>query len=70
MKFNLKRSHVTISAEPDSYGMYRVIKGCMFLPVGYRLSFETLRDYFTPVDGEALNLIDPDRNERLCPPII
>jgi len=72
MKFNLKRGfcQVIIVKHPNSPGMYRIIRGNEWLPVGYVLSMETINKYFTPVDGEALELVDPDRNERLCPPII
>lgn len=35
------------------------------LPVSY-----LTENKFSPADCEALNLVDPNRTERLCPPII
>jgi len=38
---------------------------------GERLHIKYLAENdFKPADCEALNLVDPDRTKRLCPPII
>jgi len=66
MKFNLKRYQVEIEPHPESPGMFRVTKGCEFFDESNVLRLEYLKEHFTPVDCEAVDLVDPDRTERLC----
>jgi len=34
------------------------------------MRLEYIRDNFTAADCESLNVLDPDRTERLCPSVI
>ena len=72
MKFNLKRCQIEIEPLPNSPGMFRVKpgKGCEFFDDSNVFGLEYLKEHFEPVDGPALDLVDPDRTERLCPQII
>lgn len=72
MRFNFKGQ---IEVEPDSLGgnnnIFLVTKGHeLFLPEGQYLTLLGLKKNFTPADCNALNLVDPNRTERLCQPII
>lgn len=58
MKFNLKRSQIEIEPHPDSPGMFRVTKGCEFFPSGQVVRKEYIKEYFTPADSEALQLVE------------
>ena len=55
---------------PNSPGMWEITKGTELVPAGQVMRLEYIRKNFTAADCEALNLMDPDRDERLCPPII
>ena len=68
MKFKFK-GQVEIERLED--GQFVVTRGDGFFISGHAvLVLDELKKWFTPADCEALNLVDPDRTERLCPPII
>ena len=62
----------TVTIEPceNSPGRWMITKGTELVPAGEVMRLEYIRDNFTPADREALNLLDPDRTARLCPPVI
>ena len=45
---------------------FRVTRGTELVPAGQVMGLEYIKANFTAGDYEALNLIDPDRTERLC----
>ena len=61
-----------IKIEPvlTSKQMFRVTKGTELVPAGQVMRLEYIKANFRPVCSESLNLMDPDRNKRLCQPII
>lgn len=69
LKFNFN-GQIEVEPHPDSPGMYRVIKGCEFFDESQVVRLEYLKTHFTPASGAALDLVDPGRTNRLCPPII
>ena len=62
----------TVTAEPceNSPGRWKITKGTELVPAGEVMRLEYIRANFTATDCGALNIMDPDRTERLCPPII
>uniref|UniRef100_A0A6M3JRE6 Uncharacterized protein n=1 Tax=viral metagenome TaxID=1070528 RepID=A0A6M3JRE6_9ZZZZ len=58
MKWNLKRSQIEEEPDPDNPGRHIVTKGCSFIPVGYKLSLETLIENFDPADCDAQMIIE------------
>jgi len=51
----------------DEPGRYRISKGTRLVQAGlFLFDIEYIRENFTPGDCDALNLLDPDRTERLC----
>jgi len=50
----------------NSPGMYMITNGTELVPAGQVMSPEYMRANFTAGDCEALNLLDPDRTDRLC----
>jgi len=71
MKIKLKYTGI-IEAEgcPNSPGIYYVCTGTELVPDGQVMRLEYIRANFTAADNNALNLMDPDRTKRLCPPIV
>ena len=68
MRFNLKEIQVEVEPYPGSStknGTFRVIKGNEFIQTHQGFSISYLKKHFKPADCEALDLVDPDRNERL-----
>jgi len=60
-----------IECEPcDSPGFWKITKGTELVPAGEVMRLEYIKKNFRPADCEALNLVDPDRTERLCAPVI
>jgi len=61
-----------VEIEPceNSPGRWMITKGTELVPAGEVMRLEYIRANFTEADCEALNIMDPDRTERLCPPII
>jgi len=59
-----------VEIEPceNSPDRWKITKGTELVSGGQVVRMEYIRDNFTPVDNEALNLLDPDRTERLCRP--
>ena len=70
MEFKLKPSTVTLKPHPNSPGMFQVTRGCYFLDEGTVMSFESIMDHLRPVGCDSVDLVDPNRIARLCPPII
>uniref|UniRef100_A0A6M3LPK0 Uncharacterized protein n=1 Tax=viral metagenome TaxID=1070528 RepID=A0A6M3LPK0_9ZZZZ len=69
MKFNFN-GHIEVFPVPDNPGLFGVVEDTELFKAGRILTLGYLREHFTPADCEALNLMDPDRTERLCPPVI
>ena len=63
--FNLKSLQVEIEQHPDHPGMFHITKGCKFITQCLIFRMDDLKKHFRPADCEALDLVDPDRNERL-----
>ena len=61
-----------IEAEPfpNSPGMYRITKGTELVPAGQVMGLEYMRANFEAADCAALNVLDLDRTNRLCPRVI
>jgi len=60
-----------VEAEPMvTPGIFKITRGTELVPAGQVMRLEYIRENFTAADCEALNLMDPDRVKRLCPPII
>ena len=59
-----------IEVEQLGDGDFVVTVGDGYFFQGHEVIIKDDLKHFTPADNEALNLIDPDRTERLCPPII
>jgi len=70
MEFKLKIHIVTLEPHTDRPGMFKVTRGCCYLDTGTVMSFESIMEQLTPVGCDSVDLVDPGRNERLCPPII
>ena len=70
MEFKLKTSIVALEPHLNSPGMLKVTRGCYFLEEGTVMSLESILEHLRPVGCDSLNLVDPDRDKRLCPPII
>ena len=70
-EMKLKYSGV-VEAEPcpNSPGMYRITKGTELVPAGQVMRLEYMRANFVAADCESLDVLDPDRIMRLCPPVI
>jgi len=66
MKFNLKKCQIEVEPHPSSPGMFRVTNGCEFVENNAVVSLDYLKEHFTPCDGAALDLVEPDRVERIC----
>jgi len=70
MKFKLT-AIIEAKDLPDFPGYVEVTKGLQGYKHGEWWKIEQLKENgLTPVDCNALNLMDPDRTERLCPSII
>ena len=65
MKFNTKQMQIEVDPDPLMPGSFQVTKGCKFVKEGWLLRMDELKTDFIPADCEALDLVDPDRNERL-----
>ena len=50
--------------------MFQVTKGTELVPIGQVMRLEYIKENFRPACNETLNLMDPNRNKRLCQPII
>ena len=61
-----------VTAEPceNSPGRWKITKGTELVPAGEVMRLEYIKANFTAADGAALNIMDPDRTDRLCLPII
>jgi len=71
MKFKPKRTTIEVEDVPGLPGVFYVKSlSDRFYALGQHIKIEDLIENFTPADCEALNLVDPDRTKRLCPPII
>ena len=56
-----------ISEDPE---MFVITKVEHTIAMGKHIDIQELKKHYTPVSGDALMLVDPDRNERLCSPLI
>jgi len=68
MKFKLK-AMIKVAPHPESKDIVTVVdwgelEEIRSLPVGY-IPIEVLKRLFSPANVEALDLVDPDRVERL-----
>jgi len=69
LKFKYK-GMMEVEPIPENPDIYVVTKVDHSIMLGQHLDIQTLKKDFTPVYGDTLNLMDPKRNERLCPPIL
>ena len=67
MRFNVKRTQVKV-VEKDGlfYVKYWGCIGPLIHDTGMTLTIEQLKSIFTPANLEALDLVEPDRNEKIC----
>ena len=61
---------IEVEDSPLYVGSLLVTKGTKLVPAGQVFTIEEAIANFTPADNDSLNLLDPDRVKRLCPPII
>jgi len=60
-----------VEIEPSvTPGFFRVTKGTELVNLDQVMSLEYIRENFTAADCDSRDLLEPDRTERLCPPII
>ncbi len=69
MKFKLKNTMIEIEPDPASSSSVKItdwgdIAELRLAQTGY-ISVSILKRLFEPADSEALNFIDPDRDERI-----
>ena len=61
-----------VEIEPceNSPSRWMITKGTELVPAGEVMRLEYIQANFTAVDCKAVDLLDPDRTARLCPPVI
>ena len=65
MKFKYK-GMIEIVPYPLVPGKYRISNGTKLVLADRVESLSFFKENFTPVDNEALDLVDPNRTKRLC----
>jgi len=64
-KFKFKLKSFIVEAETYGDGLFKIDMEPDFLVRQKILTLDELKKYFIPADCNALNLVDPDRTERL-----
>lgn len=67
MKFNVKRTQIEVVQEGDYFFVESWGRLEPLIYDTYKfLTLKQLKAIFTPADLESLDLVEPDRNEKIC----
>lgn len=61
---------IEVEPIPENPDMFVITKLDHSLALGQQIDIEYIKNKLGPIYGDSLNLVDPGRMKRLCPPIV